>query len=82
MSNILCEPGCCRYDTTTDTCIYCRNTRPICNHVWSGDSARCKKCHLTWDMYLASKSYSMCDCGAEAAGFNTHAHWCSKAELK
>ena len=51
-------------------------------HTFDYFAEQCSKCGITFDEYKKSmRVYSIdCECGAEKAGFDTHAHWCPRGE--
>ncbi len=60
-------------------------------HLWQYDLITdkfvCTRCHMDWTVYVKDmpannlceklKPKGNCDCGSEAAGFDSHSHWCS-----
>ncbi len=54
-------------------------------HEWDYTADVCILCGRTFaDLMIDSnnKTVPVCQCGAEAAGFSSHTHWCPKKETE
>ena len=58
-------------------------------HIWSAhhdNCDSCERCNISFDDYrnALDKKFRVqmqpCECGAEKAGFDSHSHWCPKAD--
>ena len=54
-------------------------------HTWNYATGKCTFCDKDLEQHKATVDHNRifekykCDCGAEAAGFTSHAHWCKLA---